>query len=115
MSSATSPRCGQQLAQLHAALRRACWNFHGLAKTLELAWAALSYLIVAGERLAVELRFSSGLGSNRSRWLGPPCMNSEIIARRRGGLGGALGLRSKAGRSSRGWRRSAAWAPSRSK
>ena len=29
---------------------------------------------------------SSGFGSNRSMWLGPPCMNIEIIAFARGGL-----------------------------
>ena len=38
---------------------------------------------------------SSGLGSSRSTWLGPPCMNSEIIAFAFGAKCGFFGVRSK--------------------
>ena len=36
-------------------------------------------------------RFSSGLGSSRSMWLGPPCWKSWITARARGRIGGDNG------------------------
>src|SRR4051812_33973156 len=36
----------------------------------------------------------SGLGSNRSMWLGPPCMNSEIMALARGAWCVGLSVRS---------------------
>ena len=44
--------------------------------------------------LAAALRVNSGLGSKRSTWLGPPCMNREIIARACGSKCGTLGRRS---------------------
>ena len=55
MSSATSARCGSSSRQLHAALRRACANFHGLAEHLGAGLRRVVVLDVAGERLAVEL------------------------------------------------------------
>ena len=58
-------------------------NFQGQPSTFELASAALSYLISPGNFWPSNL-FSSGFGSNKSMWLGPPCMNSEIIAVARG-------------------------------
>ena len=68
-------------------------NFQGLPSSFALASPALSYLM-SPVKFLPSFRASSGLGSNRSRWLGPPCMNSEIIARARGGRGGAFGFRS---------------------
>ena len=85
-------QAGQQLGQLHAALA-VLGELPGLPKSLALASAALSYLMSPGKVLPSR-RASSGLGSNRSIWLGPPCMNSEIIALARRGGAAALGLRS---------------------
>ncbi len=79
-----------------------CRNFHGLPSTRELAWAALSYLIVPGNCWPSS-RVNSGLGSIRSTWLGPPCMNIEIIAVARGVLRGCLGNRSNDCRANSGF------------
>src|SRR5262245_18196145 len=68
-------------------------NFHGLARTFELAWAASSYWILAGNAWPSH-RASASLGSNRSRWLGPPCMNRDIIAFAFGAKCGGRGARS---------------------
>src|SRR5689334_25431954 len=93
ISSATFPRCGSnsESSMPHCP----CFeNLNGLAKTLEEASAALSYLISPGNGLPSYLA-SMGFGSNISIWLGPPIIRREIMALARAGLGGVLGVRSK--------------------
>src|SRR4051812_22381150 len=68
-------------------------NLNGLAKTLDEASAALSYLISPGNGWLSYFAIT-GLGSNKSMWLGPPIMNSEIIALALAGNGGVFGVRS---------------------
>src|SRR5262245_50109809 len=76
-------------------------NFHGLAIRTELASAALSNLI-SPPNVVPSCLASSFFGSKRSRWLGPPCMNIEIIAFARGAACDGFGERSYFGRSKSG-------------
>src|SRR6185437_15404549 len=91
-SSTISAKCGSS-SETSAPHCPCLANFQGQPSTLALACAELSYLISPGKLLPSSL-FSSGFGSSRSRWLGPPCMNSEIIARARGSNCGFLGSKS---------------------
>ena len=71
-------------------------NFQGLANTVSvLGLLAMSLLRFnpPGNCLPSSLS-SSGLGSQRSMWLGPPCIQSEIMAVARGSRCGGLGVRS---------------------
>src|SRR5687767_298355 len=56
-----------------------------------------------------------GLGSNKSIWLGPPIMKSEIIALALGGSGGVFGVRSNFCGPIGGWIGSASRPSSRNK
>src|SRR3954454_9721569 len=76
-------------------------NFQGPLRTLADASAALSYTILPGYVLPSYFA-RAGLGSSRSTWLGPPCMNSEIIAFAFGAWCGRFGFRSKCWRSRSG-------------
>ena len=58
-------------------------------------------------RIQDEATLRHRLGSNRSMWLGPPCMNIEIIAVACAGRGGIFGSRSNCGLSRFGFAGSA--------
>src|SRR5205085_6191228 len=68
-------------------------NLNGLAKTFDDASAALSYLMSPGNGCPSYFAIC-GFGSNKSIWLGPPIMKSEIIAFALAGNGGRFGERS---------------------
>ena len=82
----------------------------GAAEDLGTRLGRVVVLDGAGERLAVE-RVSSGFGSSRSMWLGPPCMNREIIALARGAGARSCGFRSKICVPGRAWRARPSTAP----
>src|SRR5688572_28824257 len=102
ISSTISAVCGNS-SESSMPQRPCCLNFQGLAITVAVAPPALSYLMSDEPGKAEPSYFASaGLGSNRSRWLGPPPMNSEIIARARGSAGGVFGFKLNALRSRSG-------------
>src|SRR5688572_12744131 len=87
-----SQKCGSS-SEISMPLWPRFSNLYGLAKTLDEASAALSYLMSPGNGWPSYLAMP-GLGSKRSIWLGPPIMKREIIALALGGSGGVLGVRS---------------------
>ena len=101
ISSAMVPRCGSNSESSIPHWPR-WWNFESDPMISRLACAALSNFKSPSKLWP--LRFtSSGLGSNRSIWLGPPSMYIEIIARACGSCGGGFGKRSCMRRSSSGF------------
>ena len=69
-------------------------NFHGLPRIGALAKSirlVLSPFAISAEMVWPLFLASSGLGSNVSTWLTPPCMNRWITALARAGKCGGLG------------------------
>src|SRR5258708_7639577 len=68
-------------------------NSRGLARTaaVGLMKASLSWLVIDGGSGLPCHFFNSGLGSNRSTWLGAPSMNMKMTFLALAGSGGALG------------------------
>src|SRR5262245_19747443 len=78
MSSTMPAVCGRSSLTSVPHLPRFA-NFHGLPKSD--LFARCTKLYSTSPLYSLPLCFvSSGFGSKRSTWLGPPCMNSEIIA-----------------------------------